>query len=374
MFTTGSKHFLGLSAVAFLAAVLYMVFVNPNDIGATVLFALSGGAGLIAGFALYTRDSDVETAEEAIEAARTAPGASIWPIATALGAALVLVGLATIPAWFVIGLAVTLASGLEWAIQNWADRASADRRFNGDVRERIIGGLEYPGLAAVILIVTAYLFSRVMLAASKDGASIIFIVVATLILGVGTLVALKPAFRGKLLAVVVSTGALMLAAAGIATAFTGEREQLTKAAKEDHFAAEHRECGPERAKYWDKIANNKVSMRSAVTATVTVEDGKIKAQEIGLDREVQSITIARGNPVSVMFRNKDEKEYRLAVNLGKEPVGDTGVTEDKVDCTQLTGKDQEQILLLNIAKPADEGSTYSLYVPGLEGSIEVIVP
>jgi hypothetical protein len=50
------------------------------------------------------------------------------------------------------------------------------------------------------------------------------------------------------------------------------------------------------------------------------------------------------------------------------------VTEDKVDCTQLTGKDQEQILLLNIAKPADEGSPYSLYVPGLEGSIEVIVP
>ncbi|MGA0862866.1 MAG: hypothetical protein ACO3RB_03145 [Ilumatobacteraceae bacterium] len=374
MFTTGSKHFLGLSALAFIAAVLYMIFVNPNDIGATALFALAGGAGLTAGFALFTRDGDVDTAEEAIEAARTAPGASIWPIATALGAALVLVGLATIPAWFVIGLGVTIASGLEWMIQNWADRASADRRFNSDVRERLIGGLEYPGLAAAILITTGYLFSRVMLAASKDGAAVIFIVVATLILGVGTLVATKPAFRGRLLATVVAVGALLLAGAGITTAFTGEREELTKAAKEDHFAAEHRECGPEKAKYWDKVANNKVSMRSAVTATVSVENGKVVAREIGLEREVQSITIARGNPVSVMFRNKDEKEYRLAVNLGKEAVGDTGVTEDKVDCTQLTGKDQEQILLLNIAKPADEGSPYSLYVPGLEGSIEVIVP
>lgn len=374
MFTTGSKHFLGLSALAFVAGVLYMVFVNPNDIGATVLFALASGAGLVAGFALYTRDSDVESVEEAIEAARTAPGASIWPIATALGVALVLVGLATIPAWFVIGLAVTLASAAEWAIQNWSDRASADRRFNGDVRERLIGGLEYPGLAAVILITTAYLFSRVMLAASKDGAAIIFIIIASAILGVGTLAASKTAFRGKLLASVISVGALGLAAAGIATAFTGEREELTYAAKEDHFAAEHRECGPEKAKYWDKVANNKVSMRSAVAATVTVENGKVVARAIGLEREVKSITIARGNPVSIMFRNKEANEYRLAVNLGKEVVGETGVTEDKVDCTQLTGKDQEQILLLNIPKPADEGSSYSLYVPGLEGSIEVIVP
>lgn len=374
MFTTGSKHFLGLSALAFVAGVLYMVFVNPNDVGATVLFALASGAGLVAGFVLYTRDSDVDSAEEAIEAARTAPGASIWPIGTALGSALVLVGLATIPAWFVIGLAVTLASGAEWMIQNWADRASADRRFNADVRERLIGGLEYPGLAAAILIVTAYLFSRVMLAASKDGAAVIFIVIASAILGVGTLAAMKPVFRGKLLASVIAVGALGLAAAGIATAFTGEREELTKAAVEDHFAAVHRECGPEKAKYWDKVANNKVSMRSAVAATVTVEDGKVVAREIGLERDVKSITVARGNPVSIMFRNTDEKEYRLAVNLGKEVVGDTGVTEDKVDCTQLTGKDQEQILLLNIAKPADEGSSYSLYVPGLDGSIEVIVP
>lgn len=374
MFTTGSKYFLGLSALALVAGALYMVFVNPNDIGATVLFALSSGAGLIAGFALYTRDGDAETAEEAIEAARTAPGASIWPIATALGVALTAVGLATIPAWFVIGLAVTLASGAEWMIQNWADRASADRRYNSDVRERLIGGLEYPGLAAAILIVVAYLFSRVMLAASKDGATILFIVVASAILGVGTLAALKPSFRGKMLTSIIAVGALVLAAAGIATAFTGEREQLTKAAKEDHFAAEHRECGPERSKYWDKVANNKVSMRSAVVATLTVEDGKLRAQEIGLERSVDSITIARGNPVSILFRNKDTTEYRLAVNLGKEAVGDTGVTEDKVDCTQLTGEDQEQILLLNIAKPADEGSEYSLYVPGLTGSIEVIVP
>lgn len=375
MFTTGSKYYLGLSGVAAIVGIAYMVLVNPNDIGATALFMLATGAGTIAGFSLFTREGEVDTAEEAIEAARRAPGASIWPIVTALGAAIVLVGLATIPAWFIIGLAVLCAGGLEWMIQGWSDRASADAGYNENVRTRIIGGLEFPGLAAVVLVVIAYAFSRIMLTASKNGATIIFMVVATIVLIIGSMIAVKPNLRGRFTAAVVTVGTVALLAAGVASAFAGEREELTKAEKEDHFAAEHRECGPEKSKYWDKHANNTVSLRSAVIATVVVENGKFHAEAIGLKDKVYSISVPRSNPVALMFRNRDEKEYRLVVNLGTHEVAETGIKEAKQDCTQLTGKNQEQILLLNIATPApDPGEPYTLTVPGLEGEIKVIVP
>ena len=375
MFTTGSKYYLGLSGVAAIVGIAYMVLVNPNDIGATALFMLATGAGTIAGFSLFTREGEVDTAEEAIEAARRAPGASIWPIVTALGAAIVLVGLATIPAWFIIGLAVLCAGGLEWMIQGWSDRASADAGYNENVRTRIIGGLEFPGLAAVVLVVIAYAFSRIMLTASKNGATIIFMVVATIVLIIGSMIAVKPNLRGRFTAAVVTVGTVALPAAGVASAFAGEREELTKAEKEDHFAAEHRECGPEKSKYWDKHANNTVSLRSAVIATVVVENGKFHAEAIGLKDKVYSISVPRSNPVALMFRNRDEKEYRLVVNLGTHEVAETGIKEAKQDCTQLTGKNQEQILLLNIATPApDPGEPYTLTVPGLEGEIKVIVP
>jgi len=375
MFTTGSKYYLGLSGVAAIVGIAYMVLVNPNDIGATALFMLATGAGTIAGFSLFTREGEVDTAEEAIEAARRAPGASIWPIVTALGAAIVLVGLATIPAWFIIGLAVLCAGGLEWMIQGWSDRASADAGYNENVRTRIIGGLEFPGLAAVVLVVIAYAFSRIMLTASKNGATIIFMVVATIVLIIGSMIAVKPNLRGRFTAAVVTVGTVALLAAGVASAFAGEREELTKAEKEDHFAAEHRECGPEKSKYWDKHANNTVSLRSAVIATVVVENGKFHAEAIGLKDKVYSISVPQSNPVALMFRNRDEKEYRLVVNLGTHEVAETGIKEAKQDCTQLTGKNQEQILLLNIATPApDPGEPYTLTVPGLEGEIKVIVP
>ena len=374
MFTTSSKYFFGLTGLSVVAAIIYMVVVNPNDLGALALLSLATAGGTIGGFALFTRDSEADAVEEATAAALPSPGASIWPIVTALGGALTLLGLATIPAWFVIGISISIAGAAEWAIQNWAERASAEKSFNYDLRERIIGGLEYPGLAAAILVLIAYPFSRIMLTASKNGATVIFMIVAAAIMTMGFLIAFKPSVRGKVTVIVSSGAAAALLVAGVASAFAGEREELTKAAKEDHFSAEHRECGPEKSKYYDKHANNTVSLRSAVTATVFVEDGKVYAQAIGLKKNVDTISVPRSNPVAVMFRNKDDKDYRLVAHLGSEVVGETGVKEKIEDCTQLTGKNQEQILILNIPRPAEANDPYKLMVPGAQGEIEVIVP
>lgn len=374
MFTPGSKFFVGLSAVALISAVMYIIFVNPSDLGAIALIGLLLSGGLVSGFSFYTRDGDAETEADAVEAAAYSPAPSFWPIVFALGAAVVLLGVATHPIVFVLGIAVLVGGGVEWTIQDWAERASADSAYNSFVRHRAIGALDYPGLAAAGLGVIAYLFSRIMLAASKGGAAIIFIVVAAAIVTYGFLIAMKPTLRGKSVALVVTAAALLLAAGGIATAISGERPELAEYAEADHYSKEHRECGEEEGKHYDHEANNTVSLRSAVLATVFVEDGKIWAEMIGLKTKLDTITVPRSNATNILFRNLDDEEHRLVANLGTQVVAETGVKEKIGTCTQLTGKNQEQVLTVNIPKPTSDEQSYSFTVPGAEGEIKVVVP
>lgn len=374
MFTPGSKFFLGLSGIALISAVIYIIFVNPSDLGAYALVGLLVSGGLVSGFSLYTRDGDADTEVEAVEAAAASPAPSFWPLVFAFGVAMVLLGVATNAIVFVLGIAVLVGAGVEWTIQSWAERASADSEFNTFVRHRAIGALDYPGLAAAGLGVIAYLFSRIMLAASKGGAAIIFMVVAAIIVAYAFMISSKPALRGKSVALVVTAAALLLTVAGVTTAISGERPELAKYAKEDFYAKEHRECGVEEGEHYDHEANNTVSLRSAVLATVFVENGKIRAQMIGLKKDVDTITVPRANATNILFRNLDEEDHRLVVNLGTQVVAETGVKEKVGTCTQLTGKNQEQVLTLNIPKPSSEEQVYSFTVPGAEGEIKVVVP
>ena len=374
MFTPSSKYFVGLTGIALVSAILYMFLINPSDLGAIALFGVAASSALVAGFTLFTRDNDAFTDEEAVAAAAHAPGASIWPIVFALGAALVLTGMATVPVVFILGIGVLFGAGLEWTIQNWSQRASADTAFNSFARERAIGALEYPGLAAVGLAIIAYLFSRVFLALSKDAGTIFFIVVASVIFAIGFLIALKPAMRGKATVLVAVAGAVALLVVGGISALSGERHELAVAAEEDHYSAEHRECEVEKSEHYDHHANNQVSLRSAVTATIFVEDGKLRAQAIGIKKDIDTITIPRSLGTTVMFRNLDETEHRLVVNLGSHTVAETGVKEKVGTCTQLTGKKQEQVLTLLIPKPATAEEPYFFEVPGIEGQIKLVVP
>jgi hypothetical protein len=117
-----------------------------------------------------------------------------------------------------------------------------------------------------------------------------------------------------------------------------------------------------------------VSLRSAVTATIFVEDGKLRAQAIGIKKDVDTITIPRSLGTTLIFRNLDETEHRLVVNLGSHKVAETGVKEKLGTCTQLTGKKQEQVLTLTIPKPATPEEPYFFEVPGIEGQIKLVVP
>jgi hypothetical protein len=374
MITPGSKYFFGLTGLSLIAAILYMVLVNPSDLGAVALFGLASCGAMIGSLALFTRDGDVYTDEEAVAANAVAGPASFWPIVFALGAAMTLAGLATVSVVFILGISVLVGGGIEWAIHNWADGASSDHEFNKFARARAISALEYPGLAAVVLGVIAFLFSRVFLALSKDSGTIFFMVVAAAIFVVGLLVAYKSFMKGAVTVIVSVLAVVALVGVGTFAALSGERKELAIAAEEDHYDASHRECGEEESKYYDHHANNTVSLRSAVTATIFVKDGKVYAEAIGLTTKVDTITIPRSNATSVMFRNLDEKDYRLVVNLGSAKVAETGVVEKVGTCTQLTGKNQEQVMTLTIPKPATEAEPFSFTVPGATGEIKLVVP
>lgn len=374
MITPGSKYFLGLTGLGLVSAVLYCFLVNPADLGAYALFGLFISAALIAGFSIFTRDGDVDTVAEAVEANTEATAPSFWPIVFALGAALTLLGVATNEIVFVLGLSVLVGGAVEWVIDDWAEKASVDSEFNSFVRHRAIGAFDYPGIAAVVLGVVAFLFSRIMLTVSKDEASIIFIIVAALIFATGFLLSAKPALRGKSTAIISVVGVLVLAVAGITSALNGERKELVKYAKEDPYSISHRECGKEAGEHYDHEPNGSVSLRSGVIATIFVENGKIRAQEVGLKRDVETITIRRANASSILFRNLDSEEYRLVASLGKVKVGTTDVMEEVGTCTQLTGKNEEQVLTVTIPKPSSPEAPYTLTVPGVTGEIKVVVP
>jgi hypothetical protein len=286
----------------------------------------------------------------------------MWPIVGAIGAALVGVGLVTVQPVFVLGVAVLLATFVEWLVQAWSERASDDPEYNRQVRKRLLNPLEFPILGAVGLAVIIFAFSRIMLAASKSTGAVLFIVVASVILLFGFLFALRPKVTTSVVVGICTIGALGIVAGGIAGAVQGERAELVEAAEEGHYL--HKKCGPEADKYFDKKPLNHVSLKTGRFATVTLENGKLTADVYGIGPS-ETITLQRSNPSDILFVNRDAGEFRLAADLGTATVRDaTGapvegpdgnpLTEPVVDCTE---------------------APYRLFVPGVDGAeIVVIVP
>lgn len=376
MFSSGSKYFLGISGLSLVAAVVYAFTVNPSDLGVIAILGLMVAAGLILGIGLKNNEGDAATVEEAAAAAAEAPRDSAWPAVTALGVTLTAVGLATVPVVFLLGLVALVAGGAEWLITNWADRASADRRYNNDnVRVKTIGPLEYPVAAAVALGAIAYLFSRIMLNVSKETAPYVFIAVGVIVLVIGFLAGTKPSFKGRPLVASISVVVLALVVAGVTTGIKGERAELAEVSAGKFYDVANRECSADASEHFDHNASNTVNLRSAVLATVFVKDGKAYAELIGIQKPTDTISIPRSNDVNILFRNLDEKEYRMVMHLGEAKVGTTGTVEKVENCTQLAGKNQEQLLTVKIPKPSSAFKDgYSIEVPGAEGVIKVVVP
>lgn len=413
MITTGSKFLIGAAVLATIGAVLYGV--TQDGVMGTVglvsaAIALTGLATLNA----LLRDSNVflddEAPVESTAAAKRAPMAGPWPLAFAFSGIVVAVGLVTYQAIVVLGLVLFLASGAEWMVSGWAEAASDDEEVNRSVRSRIANGLEYPIGAAVAIGVIVFGFSRVMLWLSKTNTVVAFAILAAIVLAVGFAFAYRPSITTGAIGGTAAIGTIVIIAAGSAAGLDGERDipvfettalwQYEALAHPEEYA-EGAEKGkhpaglicesPEAFPEADEKASQTVASKSGHIQIILTEDGDLAFDLPGaIEDGERGISIGRGSPTNIIFRNEASEERRFSVDLGTVEVQDeeTGETVDQPVqiCTTLIEEGGAQLITLTVALPsavfegvpsangpADAGG-YWFFVPGVDSAkLELVV-
>lgn len=384
MIPYGSRLFLGATLVAIIGAVAYGCSVS-GSLGTTGLITAALALGFLAAIVLHTRDADVSSMDPSAPtqsaAARPAPPSSVWPIVGALGGVLVVVGLVTYPVVFVFGIIALIATTVEWMVSAWAERASADRRYNLGVRQRLSHPAEFPVLALLAAAIVIYSFSRIMLALSKTGGPVAFGVVAAVVLVAGFLVAFRPQIPNAAMSGVAAIAVVGLVAGGAAAALSGERDIEEHHTTAD--AAAEGECATAEELHSDENASQNVAAKANILAQITLrEDGTLVARALGLEESTQ-LFVQRSNVTNVRFRNETEEERRLVLNLGERAAVDEATEETIPDetvpvqhCTALVEEGGSQFMTFTIPGPSSAAdSPYTFTVPGVDGqAIEVIVP
>ncbi|CAB4737771.1 unannotated protein [freshwater metagenome] len=379
MITTSSKLFYGLGAVAIAAAIVWTI-ASDGGSGAVALVFIAIASIFLGAIASYVRDGHVlstDTAQhDSAPAAQRGPGRSWFPLGTALSLGMVVVGLVTSPGIFKVGIALLLAMLGEWLIQNWSDRASSDVGYNARVRGWVVHPLEIPIGGALLLAAIVLSFSRIFLALSVEAGPIVFAILGALVLFFGSVLSIRRGTSARVVGAACGVVLLALSAVGVALALNGEREELTVAAAEDHFA--ERPCG-EEAEVADESPIRAVSAKSSIAATVTLKDGVLYAEMDGFSGPLTSITLQRSLNLSILFQNEDEGEHRMVLTYGKtvEDLGGGVMKETELQaCTSLVTEGGQQVVVVNIPKPSyASAEPFSISVTGVEGaSIEVMVP
>ncbi|MGA1680290.1 MAG: hypothetical protein ACO392_06140 [Ilumatobacteraceae bacterium] len=377
MFKVGSKLFLGLTGFAALTLVAYLIFVERLALGGvalSVVFAVLVGLSAVI---IMINDGDSEVQPRDVSLVR----ASMWPLVTVVGFVLLILGLVVAQVYFIFGIVVVLAALTEWLVQAWSESASDDAAHNESARRRLLHPIEFPVIATLGLGVIIFAFSRIMLAISKSAGAVAFIVLSSLVLLVGAIVALRPALKSALVSGICVAGAVGIVAGGIAGQGAGLRTELAEAAAEGHFL--HRECGEEKSKYFDKKAMKTISLRTNPVAIVELRGGVLSAIMTGFNEPQKIVSVPRGNPVTFIFRNFDDAERRMVASLGTAMVAGAETSTEKEShsesnetCTQLIPQGAEQALTVTYAKPSiAQEDPLTLTVPGVSGqAIEVVVP
>ncbi|MEY2753842.1 MAG: hypothetical protein RJB65_200 [Actinomycetota bacterium] len=380
MFTTGSKLFIGATVVS-LVSTIVVGATTGGAIGmsatiglitATVVFAL------VAGLNVANRDGNVtvDTPAESTGAADRGPGQSMWPMIMAVGLAGLVVGAVSKPVVFKAAVVVILAAGLEWLVQSYTSRATADAAYNKKLHQRLLHPLEFPVLGTVVIAAVVYPLSRLFLAAPKEGSLIAAIVVSVLIFVTITLIARRPGLGKGTVAGIGAVSLLALVGIGVASAVGGQRH--IEVHPEITAAVCLGEASEAELEEIDHLASQQVSLGSAVAATVKItSDDRLVAFINGAPAvEYHELTVARASNVNVLFRNESSEPRRLTARLGTFAAADGTAGSENADCTTAVDPGKELIFTFRVSKPALASSTpYSLFAPGLEGQeIKLLVP
>ena len=381
MFTTGSKLFLGTTAITVLTTLVFWVETTDSVFWTATIGLLGAVVAVVAVTAVnyFVRDANVSgmdtDAAVSSPAAQRRPGNSMWPAVTALGAGLLVVGLVSVPVVFKAGVVVLIASMIEWAIQGWSERASGDRAYNARVRGRLLHPLEFPVLAAAGLGVVVYSFSRIMLFVDKAAGPAIFAILAALVLVGGFLFASGATVAKTAMVGICTIGALGLVSTGAVMAIDGQRHI------EEHptISNDPAVCASNSETEVDERGSQGLAAKSNVSATIVFKDGSLYAQQIGMTELLTTITLPRSTPSNIVFRNLSDDDVRLTANLGAFPtdtiVNGSPTIDKPVTCTTLVEPDGRQFLTLNFPKSsAASNEPFTLTIPGSSAAVTVLVP
>jgi hypothetical protein len=386
MFTTGSKLFLGATVLSVVAAIVFGLSKGGADgwLGVMGLLTAAFAFAFLFSVNYMIHDGNVSAMSDD---ATTAPAAqppverSMWPALSAVGVAAIAVGAVSKPIVFKAGVVLVLASGVEWMVHSWSERASADPAYNADLRKRMLHPVEFPVLAAAGLAAIIYSFSRIMLWIEKSGGPVVFIIAGGLVLFGGFLFASKPSLKKGVISGVCAIAMLGLVSTGAVMAVDGQRtiEAHPTTGSDNGAVCALDEEGPGEQAEIDDKGSQAVASKAAIGITVTLEKDKLSAHELGVPGDQNPVTVSRGNVVNVIFKNKDSVPRRLTVNMGEfeQDVNGTVVKQRPRICTTLVHPDGSQFLSFLLPKPSIASSQpYSFTVPGVEGlePIEIRVP
>lgn len=379
MFTTGSKLLIGSAAVAWISAVAYGV-AQEGTLGTIGLVSVAIALSLLAGLDIFVRDSNVSIDDaasfESAPAAQATVRPSLWPLLTAIGATMVALGLATLPAVFILGVVVLAAGAVEWVFSAWSERASGDAEYNDDVRSVIADPIQLPVAGAIGFAVIVYAFSRVMLGMpSKSATVFIFAVVGAVVLAAGIFIAARRSTSAAVVTGMCSIAVGALVVAGTAAGFSGEREIEPHETPGD--MAQHGQCGPEHT-HADDRASQKVAAKSSVAAELTFDGAALVINADGQGPAYDTLTLPRSNPNNILFHNEADHDARLVVDLHPAEGPDGEPTGPEQVCTTLVEPGGTQFLTVVFDRPsfvlAADDASYMFTVPGTDAAIEVVVP
>jgi hypothetical protein len=386
MFTTGSKLFLGATVLSFVATIVYGVTTGGSGgwLGVISLLSVAIAFALLFGVNYYIKDGNISAMSDDVSqapAAQPPVGRSMWPALGAVAVATIAVGAETKPLVFKVGVVLLLAAVVEWMVQGWSERASADPAYNAALRKRILHPLEFPVLGAVGLAVIIYSFSRIMLWISETGGPVVFVVIGALVLAGGFLVASKPTVKKGVVTGVCTIAALGLVSTGAVMAIAGQRtiEKHPTTSEQGGVACDLAEEGPGTQAEIDERGSQAVASKASIGLTVELRDGKLTAHQLAVDAPQNPVTLSRGNVVNLIFKNHDPEKRRLTVNMGEftEDVNGTPVTKQPKTCTTLVRQDGTQFLSFVLPKPSSAtlAKPYSFTVPGVAGAeVTIVVP
>jgi hypothetical protein len=304
MFTTGSKFFFGVSALAAVSAVLHGI-VTGDFAGTIVLVTAAIVAAFLGGFVSWMRDGDPRLTEQGVVGvpAAAAVTGTMWPLVGGFALTMMALGLAYDRRIFGVGVVLLIATIAEWMVQSWADRASADPVYNAKVRGRLAHPVEFPVLGFTIIAAVLFGFSRIMLSLPETGAIILFSVVGVLVLAVAVALARMDTSNHKVLT---GIGTLSVVALAVGAGIGVSRGEYHHEEKEE----------PNRA----------VAAKSNTLATVRATEGSMVWEHD--DGVVEEIVVPKGIAASVLFRNDTGKKAKLVVESVVVKTDEAGVTTE----------------------------------------------